>query len=1236
MSKRALPLLTGGLNELTRSDLIENSQLQQCDNYEVIGDGTLHRRKDPEQFDSDLDDFLFTAESGLFWEDGSSIISISEPYYLPTDIDLSNKAEYESMATDYILLVYGEVSGVYELHVLYKVNLSDGATWTNSAEFASDGVGSTLPELLSSAGITYTSNSDPQFVLSDDKIIITDNVNNAHFVAIDKDGFVRVGKLGLPAPRNRPEIEQMTSVETELFETASTQTYISTPGLVQVAYTAVTKFGDESNPSPLSPTLDMQYQKINADGTIEHYLDKIKVFNLTVPDVPENINETLKYFNFYIRVIPYKSGSGVYSLTYSEQQEIVDKTIEGKDTGNSYVLTIPPAGGIVSYENDVAPIAKTAAYVGGITMLGNVQSNIRFPWSFKYFHPITINNTDTANYIDANMIIRLYDKDTTYPEVTPIENFSVSDFLTDTTSEAIFTNTPHFRIFDQDLTTPLYVGFSVATNQDGSPVSFETGEYVDLIIQVPYLTANSPRTIYLCWNPQADQGSYAGVSNTYNDISAISGDTITYQENFGIHYGSVLNINQVDFRRQSFFKGAMIENSGTYLSYPIELASGGLRCNRVNVNNKIETERDDDVFVDGDIVIHRNSKAFMLGFNPGNDDNWAYIINTSTQTVDNYSLKLNDNDAGIHLHGDQFNEASLSGKAGYISFWLDLYSHVDTSEGSVVSGEHIPYLGVIDGSGEKEKNYIYNIATIWGQAPAKDPSGEIKALRLFIKRYQPTSGLTGAYSDCYMYLDDYRIMSVPDNNLSTILGWTQDDYADKVFLGEGFKVGSGSFGSTVNATDGVRYMLMTWDSDQSKVSVWSYNGLGEIHSKTVEWDFNKITDGSFGGVTLGATHDTNQLCPYGVQYNDIQLQIGEYLDPSDADSYAKFSNIVNQFPAYDNILGFKNADSLSNISYNNNISFSETEATEEKERKNMVRWSDVNYNSFPDLYFKTVREPVLRVVPAPSFLQYQYQNTFLIYTRNSINRFVLEGSASGWQGSASSLIEEKTQYGLFAPETLVRVGDVLLWLSEVGVVLWDKDALRLISKNIINVDLSKEYFAYENSVRNQYILCQKYVQGETQYQYVFQVDRGIWSRFIDLGKGGITASVSMTGGSQTDNVNLMYQNDDNKSIIKYPGSSYTSDDSVIKTKEMFFEKGVLRKVKAGYTGEDKSFSTIITKDDASRNEITRTHEVAMDGDEWRGVPLGYNRGKSVVFQVDNADTIESIIYDLDIQAEVIV
>jgi hypothetical protein len=303
----------------------------------------------------------------------------------------------------------------------------------------------------------------------------------------------------------------------------------------------------------------------------------------------------------------------------------------------------------------------------------------------------------------------------------------------------------------------------------------------------------------------------------------------------------------------------------------------------------------------------------------------------------------------------------------------------------------------------------------------------------------------------------------------------------------------------------------------------------------------------------------------------------------------------------------------------------------------MIRWSDINRNAFPDLYFKSVREPILKIVPAPSFLQYQYQNTFLIYTRNSINRFVLEGNASGWQGSSSSLIEERTQYGLYAPESLVRIGESLFWLSEVGVIMWDRDGLRLISKNIIDVDISKTYIAFENSINNQYILAQKSPDTE---MYVYHVDRNLWTKFNNMGHGsenkGISQAVSLTGGSQIDNINLIYGHDDDEHIYQYPASSYTSESSSIQTKEMFFEKGILRRVKAGYTGSDISFSSILTKDDANRSEITKTHTVALEANKWRGIPLGYNRGKSVVFQIDNADTIESIMYDLDIQAEVTV
>ena len=80
MAKRALPSLTGGLNEKTRPDLIKDDQLQVCTNYEITGDGVLHRRKDATVFDEELEAIL----TGVF----SSVSFVSEPYYPPTRIKI--------------------------------------------------------------------------------------------------------------------------------------------------------------------------------------------------------------------------------------------------------------------------------------------------------------------------------------------------------------------------------------------------------------------------------------------------------------------------------------------------------------------------------------------------------------------------------------------------------------------------------------------------------------------------------------------------------------------------------------------------------------------------------------------------------------------------------------------------------------------------------------------------------------------------------------------------------------------------------------------------------------------------------------------------------------------------------------------------------------------------------------------------------------------------------------------
>ena len=393
MTKRALPLLTGGLNEITRSDLIDDSQLQQCLNYEIEGDGTLVLRTDPEQFDSTLDILL----AATF----SSVIKISEPWYPQTLQQYTDESR-----SDYFLFAFGLTSDdKYELHMLWDKN----GTWTNVVE-KDNGVvdGDTLAILLTDADVVYTSDSQVEIIIGTERVIITDGINRAHTVALDEDGIVRAGILGIPAPQNKPRVTEMTDWKESIWETDSTASRLSTPGLFQCNYTVVTDIGEESNPSPISDTLDMQFFKLDSDGLDEKWLDKVEIKDLSIPNVPENVLDTLKYFKVYMRVIKYSEGEIAAVMEFTEQFEIISKKdndgniVLSGTTGNDYSIIIAPtAGDVVSYENDIAPIAKTGAETGGITMLGNVQTKIKFPWEFKYFHKITVKNDDSKNYVDA-------------------------------------------------------------------------------------------------------------------------------------------------------------------------------------------------------------------------------------------------------------------------------------------------------------------------------------------------------------------------------------------------------------------------------------------------------------------------------------------------------------------------------------------------------------------------------------------------------------------------------------------------------------------------------------------------------------------------------------------------------------------------------------------------------------------------------------------------------------------
>jgi len=1160
MAKRALPLLTGGLNDVARSDLIDDSQLQECLNYEITGDGVLKRRTEQDTFDSVLN----TKLSELF----NTVKVISEPYYFVTDIDLTNSNGY-TLNSDFILLAFGITdSGTYEMHTLYKVN----ETWTNAAQYAVGGAETTLNTLLTDSGVVYTAESDVQFVVSDDRIIVTDNVNPAHFVTIDVDGFFRAGKLGMPAPTNKARVEHITEWDDSLFEETSTNTRLSQIGLFQCTYTAVTKSGDESNPAPLSDTLDMQFFKIDANGADERWIDKVFITDLSVPDISKNDLEDVKYFKVYMRVMRYSEGETLQTLDLTEQFEIIDKSNTTGTTGNNYPLTVEvTAGDTADYENDVAPISKTAASLGGITMVGNVQTKINFPHEFKYYHPITISNKDNKHYVDAVVKIRLYDEDSGNDDA--IEHFSVGDFFeSGTPGNDMTKNAQHLRLYDEDSTTPIMVAW-----KQGESVA---GGYVDLYVKVPLSVAGSSHVVYLCWTDEANMDYYDGVPDVYNNL--VNND-ISWDGNIGIHYGLVMQLGYQNFNRQQVWNNSRVRNTSSLIITPQEFSiSGQGSLNKANTN------------VDGtltDILSstdYRSSIPQFESFSEFKMGSLSYKATTDSSSRITYKMLYTD---GSGVTASEIN-LSRGFVSATITFDLSELSNLATDANGNKKGIFF-VLAVSDST------YIDSINRVTLGLNGDGASTEVFTWGMSRQTREGDHAISG--DNNFIDMPTYSESDAAIKTYNVFWSWDFDLLKSTLVLYD-----TGRTFSRVGLNYGI------YASEIDDLQEGRYQNSVE-NDYLVDYREAVITDFRFGKSQYGSTNRAE--VPSNTYVDNLVVYKGEYVN-----NLHRIYQLWNFQPMYENAIGYD-----WDVTYNNNIDFDETKEIKYKSNRNMVKWTNVNGKSFPDLYFKKVREPVIKIMPAPSFLQFEYQNTFIIFTRNSINRFVLQGSASGWGGSSSSLIEEKQQYGLLAEKSLVRAGDALFWLSEVGVVKWDREGLGLITKNIIDVPIKSSLIGYYMPLNNQYVLHDTLNQGTS---YVYHIERNAWTKFSGL---DVKQAITLTGGSQLENINL-FLNENSPAIDSYPTDTYTPDDSNIKTKSMFFEKGTLKRIKVDYSGDDDNKNIQSIVGNMVGTEII--HEVEAESNEWRGVPLGKNRGRSVEFIVNNADTISSIMYDLDIEAEV--
>ncbi|GAG14924.1 unnamed protein product, partial [marine sediment metagenome] len=192
--------LAGGWNNLANPEELKSDQVKQTENYELLGDNNLTKRKDPAEYGiksgggTDLNEVLAL----IFTQ---TLLQISPPMYPIRKLS--------GMTGDYVMLYCGIVNpSDFVVYLVYET----ATTWAtvqidiDGIEYFSDG-----------ANTSYL-----EFTIGDDKIIITDTYEDSkvipHYVKIDADGELITGIFSIKSPKNRATFLPVTKYTASEFE----------------------------------------------------------------------------------------------------------------------------------------------------------------------------------------------------------------------------------------------------------------------------------------------------------------------------------------------------------------------------------------------------------------------------------------------------------------------------------------------------------------------------------------------------------------------------------------------------------------------------------------------------------------------------------------------------------------------------------------------------------------------------------------------------------------------------------------------------------------------------------------------------------------------------------------------------------------------------------------------------------------------------------------------------------
>ena len=92
--------LTGGLLDLPNPENLKDEQLQESVNYEILGDGSLHKRKDPDEYGDDVE---LTSLKDVLSPYFNTINQVSPPYYPVRKLSDMTGKELKELIKDTVL-----------------------------------------------------------------------------------------------------------------------------------------------------------------------------------------------------------------------------------------------------------------------------------------------------------------------------------------------------------------------------------------------------------------------------------------------------------------------------------------------------------------------------------------------------------------------------------------------------------------------------------------------------------------------------------------------------------------------------------------------------------------------------------------------------------------------------------------------------------------------------------------------------------------------------------------------------------------------------------------------------------------------------------------------------------------------------------------------------------------------------------------------------------------------------